>query len=157
MSRLRLTAEIVEADATQWQGGPFDAVLLDAPCSATGTIRRHPDIPWLKSESDVAKLAALQSRLLDSAVALTKPGGTLVYCTCSLEPEECENQIAALLARTPGLCRRDIQADEIGGNHDLITALGDLRTLPNHMPDVDPKMAGIDGFYAARIAKNPPA
>ena len=74
----------------QWQGGPFDAVLLDAPCSSTGTIRRHPDIPWLKSEADLAKLVALQTRLLDRAATLLKPGGTLVYCTCSLEAEEGE-------------------------------------------------------------------
>ena len=84
------TPNIVRADATQWQGGPFDAVLVDAPCLATGTIRRHPDIPWLKSEAELVKLTALQARLLDRAAELVRPGGTLVYCTCSLEPEEGE-------------------------------------------------------------------
>ena len=85
---LRSTAETVAADVAEWQAGPFDAVLLDAPCSSTGTIRRHPDIPWLKREADIAALAALQRRLIARAVELTKPGGLLVYCTCSLEPEE---------------------------------------------------------------------
>ena len=95
--RLKLHAEVVKADATAFAGGPFDAVLVDAPCSSTGTIRRHPDIPWLKSEVDLAKLVALQARLVDRAATLLKPGGTLVYCTCSLEAEEGENQVAALL------------------------------------------------------------
>ena len=88
LARLGLDAETVAADVTEWQSEPFDAVLLDAPCSATGTIRRHPDIPWLKRESDIATLAALQRRLLARAVELTRPGGLIVYCTCSLEPEE---------------------------------------------------------------------
>ncbi len=88
LARLNLAADTVIADVTEWQSEPFDAVLLDAPCSATGTIRRHPDIPWLKRESDIATLAALQRRLLARAVELTRPGGLIVYCTCSLEPDE---------------------------------------------------------------------
>ena len=133
--RLKLDATIAEADAALWQGGPFDAVLVDAPCSSTGTIRRHPDIPWLKSETDLAKLGALQTRLLDHAATLVKPGGTLVYCTCSLEREEGEDQVAALLARNPGLRRDPIRAEEVGGNAEFLTAEGDLRTLPCHWPD----------------------
>jgi 16S rRNA (cytosine967-C5)-methyltransferase len=152
LARLKLTAEIVEADATQWPGGPLDAVLVDAPCSSTGTVRRHPDIPWLKSEADLGKLAALQTRLLDQAVTLLKPGGTLVYCTCSLEREEGEDQIAALLARNPALRRHPIRADEVGGQAEFITADGELRTLPCHWPSAEPRMAGLDGFYAARIS-----
>src|SRR5438132_65840 len=93
LARLELTAETVAADATEWQAGPFDAVLIDPPCSSTGTIRRHPDVPWLKRADDLAALAALQRRLLERAVALVKPGGTLIYTACSLEPEECEAQI----------------------------------------------------------------
>jgi 16S rRNA (cytosine967-C5)-methyltransferase len=151
--RLKLVAETVEADATQWQGGPFDAVLLDAPCSSTGTIRRHPDIPWLKSETDLKKLAALQARLLDRAATLVKPGGMLVYCTCSLEREECEQAVEALLARNAGLSRRPIAPEEVAGLSDLIAPAGDLRTLPCHLPDPDPRMAGLDGFYAARIVR----
>jgi len=151
LTRLKLTADIVEADAAQWHGGPFDAIVLDAPCSSTGTIRRHPDIPWLKTETDLGKLVALQARLLDQAVTLLKPGGTLIYSTCSLEPEEGEHAIAALLARRPGLARNPIRPHEVADLAELVTESGDLRTLPCHLPDADPRMAGLDGFYAARI------
>jgi 16S rRNA (cytosine967-C5)-methyltransferase len=154
LERLRLSAEIVHADATQWQSEPFDAVLVDAPCLATGTIRRHPDIPWLKSEAELAKLTGLQTRLLDRAAALLKPGGILVYCTCSLEPEEGEQAVAALLERTSYLQRQPIVAEEIGGLAEAISPAGDLRTLPCHLSDPDPRMAGLDGFYAARIARS---
>lgn len=154
LGRLRLDAEIVTADAAEWQGGPFDGVLLDAPCSSTGTIRRHPDIAWLKQEGDIAALTALQARLLDHAVALLKPGGILIYCTCSLEPEEGEDAIAALLARGGGLVRRPITADEIGGLGELLNANGELRTLPCHLPHEDPRLAGLDGFFAARLTKS---
>jgi 16S rRNA (cytosine967-C5)-methyltransferase len=153
LARLDLTAETVAADALEWQAEPFDAVLLDAPCSSTGTIRRHPDIPWLKREADLAAMTSLQARLFDAAVTLTRPGGTLVYCTCSLEPEECEAQVSALLARTPGLVRRPVAPEEIGGQAAFVTAAGDLRTLPCHWPDPDPRMAGLDGFYAARLER----
>ena len=128
-------------------------MLLDAPCSSTGTIRRHPDIPWLKSESDIAKLAALQRRLIARAVDLTKPGGTLVYCTCSLEPEEGLTIVEDLLARDDGLRRRPVTAAEIGGLAPLITSAGDLRTLPCHLPNPDPRLGGLDGFYAARLER----
>jgi 16S rRNA (cytosine967-C5)-methyltransferase len=153
LARLGLAAETVAADVLEWQAEPFDAVLVDAPCSSTGTIRRHPDIPWLKQEADIAAMAALQGRLLDRAAALVRPGGTLVYCTCSLEPEECEMQVPALLARTPGLARRPLAAAEVGGHAEFVTAAGDLRTLPCHWPDPDPRMAGLDGFYAARLER----
>jgi 16S rRNA (cytosine967-C5)-methyltransferase len=154
LSRLQLSADIIQADAAVWEGGPFDAVLVDAPCSSTGTIRRHPDIPWLKTPADLAKLTALQSRLLAHAVTLLKPGGTLIYCTCSLEKEEGEDQIAAFLARHPGLRRSPIDPAEVAGHAELLTAEGELRTLPCHWPGPDPRMAGLDGFYAARIVKN---
>jgi len=153
LTRLGLAARTVVADATEWNGGPFDAVLVDAPCVATGTIRRHPDIPWLKRDADIAGLADLQRRLLDKAVALVKPGGVLIYCTCSLEPEENENQIAALLAREPNLRRRPIAPHEMAGHSEFVSAMGDLRTLPCHLPDPDPAMAGLDGFYAARLER----
>jgi len=153
LARLELQAETVAADALEWQGGPFDAVLLDAPCSATGTIRRHPDIPWLKSEADIAALTSLQQRLLDRAVELLKPGATLVYCVCSLEPEESEDQIAALLARDPRLVRAPVAAQEVAGHAEFLTADGDLRTLPPQLPDPDPRWGGLDGFYAARLTR----
>jgi 16S rRNA (cytosine967-C5)-methyltransferase len=152
LARLNLTAETVVADATQWQAGPFDAVLLDAPCSSTGTIRRHPDIPWLKREDDIATLTALQQSLLARAVELVKPGGLLVYCTCSLEPEECEAIVTDLLARDSRLRRRPVTAAEVGGRSGLLSANGDLRTLPCHLPDTTPQLGGMDGFYAAPSA-----
>jgi 16S rRNA (cytosine967-C5)-methyltransferase len=155
LARLNLAVETVVADAAGWRPGEtFDAVLLDAPCTATGTIRRHPDVAWLKRPEDVATLAALQARLLDAAVTLLRPGGALVYSTCSLEPEEGEDQITALLARTPGLARWPIAAEEVGGDASWINAAGELRTLPHFLPDADPRHAGLDGFFAARLVKS---
>ena len=116
LARLSLAATPIVADATEWTGGPFDGILLDAPCAATGTIRRHPDVAWLKQESDVAMLATVQQRLLAKAVSLLKPGGTLVYCTCSLEPEEGEKAIAALLATESGVKRVPVTAGEVAGH-----------------------------------------
>jgi 16S rRNA (cytosine967-C5)-methyltransferase len=153
LARLALSAETVTADVEQWQGGPFDAVLLDAPCSSTGTIRRHPDIPWLKREADIATLAGLQRRLIAKAAALVKPGGILVYCTCSLEPEEGVEIVGGLLADNSTLSREPISADELYGHDELLTADGDLRTLPCHFPDPDSRLAGLDGFYAARLRR----
>jgi len=151
--RLSLNAETVVADALDWQGGPFDGVLLDAPCSATGTIRRHPDIPWLKNEADLPVLTSLQQRLIDRAIELTRPGGTFVYCVCSLEPEEGQNHIEMLLARDPRVMRSPISAQEVFGHAEFITTDGDLRTLPQQLPDPDPRWAGLDGFYAARLTR----
>ncbi len=153
LARLSLHADTVAADATEWQAGPFDAVLVDAPCSSTGTIRRHPDVAWLKREADIATLTIVQRRLLDSATALVRPGGQLVYCVCSLEPEEGEQQIEALLARESGLRRAPIAPGEIPGIDPFVTPAGDLRTLPSHWEDEDPRMGGLDGFFAARLEK----
>ena len=158
LARLSLAAELVCADAAAWAPEQqFDAVLLDAPCSATGTIRRHPDIPWLKSEADIVKLAGLQRRLIERAAALIKPGGTLVYCTCSLQPEENETIVADVLARDPSLRRAPIAAAEVFGHAfdhgEFITKDGDLRTLPCQLPDADSRLSGLDGFYAARLVK----
>ena len=155
LARLALPAETVTADVLEWQGGPFDAVLLDAPCSSTGTIRRHPDVPWLKGDADLSVLTSLQSRLLDRAADLLKPGGTLVYCVCSLEPEEGAGQIAALLARRSDLARKPVTPDAVAGHGEFITSEGDLRTLPLHLPDPDPRWGGLDGFYAARLVRAP--
>jgi 16S rRNA (cytosine967-C5)-methyltransferase len=153
LARLGLTAEVVTADATQWQAGPFDCVLIDAPCSSTGTIRRHPDIAWLKREGDLAGLVDLQRRLLMQAVNLVRPGGTIVFCTCSLEPEEGERLVADVLTEEPRLRRRPIAAGEVAGLDGLLTAEGELRSLPSHWPDPDSRMAGLDGFYAARLER----
>jgi 16S rRNA (cytosine967-C5)-methyltransferase len=154
LTRLSLGAEIVVADAAEWTHEPFDAVLVDAPCTATGTIRRHPDIAWLKQEADVTTLTALQDRLLLRGAALVRSGGTLVYCTCSLEPEEGELAIERLLAAESGLRRAPVDSTEVAGRAELITGAGDLRTLPCHLPHADPRMAGLDGFYAARLIKS---
>jgi 16S rRNA (cytosine967-C5)-methyltransferase len=151
--RLRLRCEIVVADALSFEAPPFDAVLLDAPCAATGTIRRHPDVAWIKRQGDLAQLAALQARLLEKAIALTKAGGLLVYCACSLEPEEGEAQIAAILRRNPDVRRLAITPLEIGGLAECITPGGDLRTLPCHLWNDDPRRSGLDGFFAARLIK----
>jgi 16S rRNA (cytosine967-C5)-methyltransferase len=153
LARLSLDAETVVADALEWDGGPFDAVLVDAPCSSTGTIRRHPDVPWLKSEADVAVLTSLQQRLLDRAVGLLKPGATLVYCVCSLEPEEGENQTTALLARDPRVARKPIAPQDVFDRAEFVTPAGDLRTLPLHLVDPDPRWGGLDGFYATRLTR----
>ncbi|HLH11741.1 MAG TPA: RsmB/NOP family class I SAM-dependent RNA methyltransferase [Methylovirgula sp.] len=153
LQRLRLEAEIVVADVTALAGYSFDAVLLDAPCSGTGTIRRHPDIAWTKKPGDIAKLAALQARMLDKAFELVKPGGTIVYCVCSIEPEEGEQQIANLLRRNPDLERSSIGADEVGGLGELLNGNGELRTLPSHLPAQEPRFAGLDGFFAARLVR----
>jgi 16S rRNA (cytosine967-C5)-methyltransferase len=153
LKRVDLTATTVVADVETWEAGPFDAVLLDAPCSATGTIRRHPDIPWRKTAADIADLANLQARLLARAVDLTRPGGVLVYCTCSLEPEEGEDLIAAALDRDPRIRRKPIDPSEMAGIAEFVTAPGDLRTLPSAWPDPEPRMSGLDGFYVARLER----
>jgi 16S rRNA (cytosine967-C5)-methyltransferase len=153
LARLRLPAELVVAGATTFDAPPFDATLLDAPCTATGTIRRHPDVAWTKRPGDVAALVRAQSELLDRAVALTKRGGALVYCVCSLETEEGEGQIAALLRRNPDMRRVPIEAGEIGGLAECVTPLGDLRTLPCHLPADTPRQSGLDGFFAARLSR----
>ena len=148
LARLGLKAEIVEADALDWRPPtPVDAVLLDAPCTATGTIRRHPDIPHGRSQADVARLAALQGRLLARAAAMVAPGGLLVYASCSLQPEECEAQVDAFLAATPGFARLPVRPGEFADVREAVTAAGDLRTLPCHWADD----GGMDGFYAARL------
>ncbi len=149
LGRLGMAAEIVVADALEWQPQqPFDIVLLDAPCTATGTIRRHPDIPWVKSPEDVAKLAAVQEKLLQAALGFTRPGGTLVYAVCSLQPEEGEQRIAALLERG-GAERLPIAAGEAGGLEPRIDALGQLRTLPCQLA----ASGGLDGFFMARLRR----
>ncbi len=150
LTRLDLQATTVVADATAWRPEPAaEAVLLDAPCSAIGTIRRHPDVPWLKRPEDVAKLAALQTRLLQAAVAMVRPGGSILFCTCSLQPEEGPAQIAALLRDGAPIERLPIRPAEVGGLDSLIDSNGDLRTLPCHLSE----QGGIDGFFAARLRR----
>jgi 16S rRNA (cytosine967-C5)-methyltransferase len=146
LSRCRLAAKLVTADALVWEPDErFDAVLLDAPCSATGTIRRHPDLPFVKDGSELPKLAELQARLFDRALSFLKPGGRLVYCTCSLLPEEGEAQLRAVLTRHPGLTVR--RPDLPGVDPDWITLDGGLRLRPDYWA----AQGGMDGFFMACV------
>ena len=148
--RLRLTATCITADATQWRPPePVPYVLLDAPCSATGTIRRHPDIAWRKTQAQIDGLMALQDRLLAAAASMLAPGGILIFCTCSLQPEEGAERIEAFLAKGAPFVRAPVRAEEAGGMAELLTPLGELRTLPCHLGD----RGGMDGFYAARLQR----
>jgi 16S rRNA (cytosine967-C5)-methyltransferase len=146
LARTKLTADIVQADARDFEASaPF--VLIDAPCTATGTIRRHPDLPWIKGAADVTVSAGAAYEILESGARLVAPGGTLVFAVCSLEREEGEEQIAAFLSTHPEFSRASITAEEVFGHADWITADGDLRTLPFMLP------GGMDGFYAARLKR----
>jgi len=148
LARAGLSAELVTADASKWTPQEkFDAILLDAPCSGTGTLRRHPDIAWLKDEEDVGRLTLTQDRLLLHAVDLLKPGGTLVYAVCSLQEDEGPARIEALLAREPRLKRVPVQPAELPALEDAVTPQGDVRTLPSMWPE----RGGLDGFYIARL------
>jgi 16S rRNA (cytosine967-C5)-methyltransferase len=154
LERLKLKAETVAAAANAWVPPELlDAVLLDAPCTATGTIRRNPDVPHLKKPEDVVELAALQGRLIQHALSMLKPGGTLLYCTCSLELAEGPDQIARLLAGRHDVALSPFTADEVAGRPEWLDAHGALRTLPHYLQLSDPDLCGMDGFYAARLTK----
>ena len=143
--------EIVAADASTWQPKePAPYILLDAPCSATGTVRRHPDVMHLKSPKDIAGLESIQTRIFENAFEMLMPGGVLVYCTCSLQKSEGEDQVAALLAKYANASRLPITAAELGGFDEAITEEGDLRILPFHQA----ALGGMDGFYIARLTKS---
>jgi 16S rRNA (cytosine967-C5)-methyltransferase len=151
LQRLGLDAEVVAADVTTWAAGrSFDAVILDAPCTATGTISRHPDILRLKAPSDIARMAKVQEAMLTNAATLVKPGGLLVYSTCSLEPEEGRAQVDAFLARTPAFHHAPIAASAIAGAEPAWIADGDIRTLPFHLAE----LGGMDGFYISRLQRH---
>jgi 16S rRNA (cytosine967-C5)-methyltransferase len=150
LDRLGLAVSAISADGLTWRPEqPVDAVLVDAPCTATGAIRRHPDVAHLKHPDDVARLAVVQENLLRAAVDMLRPGGTLVYCTCSLEPEEGLERIEALLGSGAPVERRPVEPARIGAPAEWVTPQGDLRTLPCHLAEYD----GVDGFYAARLVK----
>ncbi len=145
LKRAQLSAQLVTADASKWTPNEkLDAVLLDAPCSGTGTLRRHPDIAWLKGEDDIDRLTVAQDRLLQHAVELLKPDGLLVYAVCSLQEEEGPQRLEALLARAKQLERIPVQAVELPGLEQAITKAGDVHTLPS---------MGVDGFYIARLRR----
>jgi 16S rRNA (cytosine967-C5)-methyltransferase len=142
--------QVVAADAASWRPkDPAPYILLDAPCSATGTVRRHPDVLHLKSEKDIAGLLGIQARIFENAFDMLMVGGVLIYCTCSLQKSEGEAQVAALLAARADAMRLPITKEELGGFDEAITADGDLRILPFHQA----ALGGMDGFYIARITK----
>jgi 16S rRNA (cytosine967-C5)-methyltransferase len=149
LKRTGLSAELITADALEHQAEPYDAILLDAPCTASGTIRRHPDLPHVKSWTEVEPLTRLQMRLIDHALTLLKPAGTLVYCTCSLLPVEGEFQVTAALKRHEGLRVIPADAPALGGDDSWQTAEGGLRLRP----DLWPEIGGIDGFYMAALTR----
>ena len=150
LARLQLDAELVEADVLDFcPAEPAPFVLLDAPCSATGTIRRHPELPWIKQAADVMQCAATARDLLDAAAAMVAPGGTLVFAVCSLEAEEGPEQIDAFLDTHPAFARKPITPQDVFGHGEFLTTAGDLRTLPCHLNE----QGGMDGFYAARLIR----
>lgn len=149
LARLRLNADLVGADAVTWTPpAPFDAVLLDAPCSSTGTIRRHPDVPHLKRPRDIVALAVQQDRLLDAACAMLRPGGRLLYAVCSLQTEEGPERIPAALARLK-LRHAPFAASELSTLPEALTPEGNLRTHPGLWRE----RGGMDGFFAARLVR----
>jgi 16S rRNA (cytosine967-C5)-methyltransferase len=149
LARLKLDATLVEADMRDADIAPAPLVLLDAPCTATGTIRRHPELPWIKSASDVTLVAGASAELLDRAAELTAPGGLLVFAVCSLEMEEGPEQVAQFLEVHTEFTREPLTASDVFGHAEFIDANGDLRTLPCHLAE----QGGMDGFYAARLKR----
>jgi 16S rRNA (cytosine967-C5)-methyltransferase len=150
LKRTKLDAQIIEADGTLYHADqPFDFILVDAPCSSTGTIRRHPDVAWAKTPEDVASLVRLQDRLLDQAVQNLAPGGVLIFSTCSIQPQEGPERIERLLAQHPSLTRKPITAGDVFGLDEIVTPAGDLRALPCHLA----RSGGLDGFFAGRLTR----
>jgi 16S rRNA (cytosine967-C5)-methyltransferase len=150
LARTEITARIVCADALDWTpDAPFDAILLDAPCSATGTVRRHPDLPHLKEAFDLKELTTLQDAMLDRAWTWLAPGGRLVFATCSLLPEEGEARVAAFLARTPDAARDPVDAHALGAAPEWVNGDGELRLRPDFLAE----KGGMDGFFAASLVR----
>jgi 16S rRNA (cytosine967-C5)-methyltransferase len=151
LTRMGLKADAQAVDVFAWADRrEFDAVLLDAPCSATGTFRRHPDVLWGAKPSDIAKLAETQGKMLDAAAARVKPGGRLVYCVCSLEPEEGEGQVAPFLARNPGFALAPVAAGEAGTPAEALAA---NRPGVRLTPSLWEPQGGMDGFFIARFVR----
>jgi 16S rRNA (cytosine967-C5)-methyltransferase len=154
LERLRLKATIQQADLLTWQPAElFDAVLLDAPCSSTGTVRRHPDVPWTKSSADIEKLAALQARMLEAAAGLIKPGGRIVFSNCSLDPAEGEELYRTFLAGNGTIEHDPVRPGEIAGTDEFLTESGTLRTTPADLQLGSSSISGLDGFFAARFRR----
>ena len=152
LSRVKLEAEIVETDITEWRPGRrFDAVLLDAPCSATGTMRRHPDIAWNRTPENLAELVGLQERLIACAAAMVKPGGLVVYANCSILKAEGEDLLAKFEREKREFVHSLLSADEFPIPGEWINGQGALRTMPFHLPADPEREGGMDGFFASRF------
>jgi 16S rRNA (cytosine967-C5)-methyltransferase len=150
LSRTGLEATLVESDLRDFEPeAPAPFVLLDAPCTATGTIRRHPELPWIKAPADVTLCAQAAGELIDAAAEMVAPGGLFVFAVCSLEPEEGVYQADAFLRRNDRFAREPVRQSEIYGLADCISREGDLRTLPSHLAS----RGGMDGFFAARFRR----
>lgn len=158
LERTNLEAKIIAADILELEiENEFDAILLDAPCSATGTVRRHPDILWNKTPDSVASLVKLQNELIIKAAQMLKPGGVLIYANCSLLKDEGENLVAKL--NTDGLSLNPIQTTELKGLEHCVNGQGTVRTLPHHLvinsaENKDEALNGMDGFFIARFVKD---
>lgn len=153
MKRLRLEdrVKVEVADAAVWKPrGKVPFILLDAPCSATGTVRRNPDVIWMKNPNDIQSLIELQYQLLGNAIKMLEAGGTIIYCTCSLQKAEGEYQIERILENFPDITRDPIYAHELGGISEIVTPRGDVRILPSHMANI----GGMDGFFISRLKKS---
>ena len=154
LERLGMNAEVIQSDLFDYSPAElFDAVLLDAPCSSTGTVRPHPDVPWTKTLADIDKLANLQRRLLEKAVTLLKPGGRVVFSNCSLDPLEGEELHDAFLSEAKGVVDDPVRPDEIPGIASFVTPKGTLRTTPAGFSLDSPTLSGLDGFFAARLRR----
>lgn len=154
LARLGMSATMVESNMADFQPDQlFDAVLLDAPCSSTGTTRRHPDVLWTKGPADIAKLAALQEKLLRHALTLIRPDGILVFSNCSLDPSEGEEMIARVLKSRPDIERVPIDVADWPGLESAITELGEFRTTPAMLPSADSIAGGMDGFFASVLRR----
>ncbi|MFP3545012.1 transcription antitermination factor NusB [Rhizobium sp. SIMBA_035] len=154
LARLGLQAETLATDLTKFQPDEgFDAILLDAPCSSTGTTRRHPDVLWTKGAEEISKLAGVQERLLRHALTLLKPNGVIVFSNCSLDPAEGEDVVARVLADMPGVARVPIDPAAWPGLEQAISPVGDFRTTPVMLPMAGGVASGLDGFYAAMLRR----
>ncbi len=155
LARLGMNANCIAADIMTWQAEqPFDAVLLDAPCSSTGTIRRHPDVMWSKTAGDISALAELQFTMWQRAIDFVKPGGTVLFSNCSLDRAEGEDLYAKIIAARDDVAPQPFAPEELPGLEEAITGQGTLRTLPHYLANDDAQLAGLDGFFAARLRRN---
>jgi 16S rRNA (cytosine967-C5)-methyltransferase len=155
LDRLQLDATLLEGNAADFEPEAlFDAALLDAPCSSTGTVRRHPDVPWTKGMQDIRKLAGVQEKLLRHALKIVKPGGIIVFSNCSLDPLEGEEMVARVVASTSGVSIVPVAPDMLPGLEEAITAAGEVRTTPAMLRGDLPGESGLDGFYACVIRRD---